>query len=73
MKITEQNIEFNNVSRATTSINDNNEKTITVKNYSFTNVNSKGDFKQISSVSDLEGLHDFGKNIAKNTFAMMNE
>jgi len=71
MKITDSSIEFNNVSRATTSINDT-KKTVKVDSYSFTNTNSKGDFKSINNINDLEVLHDIGIKSAKNTFAIMN-
>ncbi|MBA5249207.1 MAG: hypothetical protein FE834_06720 [Gammaproteobacteria bacterium] len=72
MKITESSIEFDNVLRAATSINDT-KQTVKIDSYSFSNVNSKGDFKQINSISDLEALHDIGVKSAKNTFVIMND
>jgi hypothetical protein len=73
MIITNNNIEFNNVNSAMSSINDT-EKTINVKideNF-FMNINSKGDFRQINSTQDLKDLHKDGLESAKNTFAIMN-
>jgi hypothetical protein len=72
MKITKKSIEFDNVLRATTSINDT-KRTIKIDNYSFSNVNSKGDFRQINNIDDLKALHDIGVKSAKNTFAIMND
>jgi hypothetical protein len=43
--------------RAKTSINDT-ERTVKIDNYSFTNSNSKGGFKEINSTSDLKELHN---------------
>ncbi|WP_369177061.1 hypothetical protein [Candidatus Thiodubiliella endoseptemdiera] len=72
MKITKSSIEFDNVLRAATSINDA-KRTVKIDSYSFSNINSKGDFKQINSISDLEALHDIGVKSAKSTFAIMND
>jgi hypothetical protein len=72
MKVTDSSIEFDNVFRASTSINDNVRQTIKVESYSFANANSKGDFKQVNSIDDLKDLHSAGLNFAKSTFAMMN-
>ncbi len=74
MKVTDSSIEFDNVSRASTSINDNIGQTVKVKveSYSFANANSKGDFKQVNSIDDLKDLHSAGSSFAKSTFAMMN-
>lgn len=74
MKITDSGIEFDNVTRASTSINDNIRQTVKVKvdSYSFANANSKGDFKQVNSIEDLKDLHSAGSSFAKSTFAMMN-
>jgi len=67
----ESSIEFDNVLHAQTNINDT-ESTIKVLSYSFVNKNSKGGFKAIDSVEDLEALHTAGQASAKRTFAMMN-
>ncbi|CAC9569296.1 hypothetical protein [uncultured Gammaproteobacteria bacterium] len=72
MKITNSSIEFDNVLRAATSINDT-KKTVKVDSYSFSNINSKGDFKSINNIDDLKALHDIGIKSAKNTFSMMND
>ncbi|ORU89845.1 MAG: hypothetical protein A6F71_02460 [Cycloclasticus sp. symbiont of Poecilosclerida sp. M] len=74
MKIDESNssIEFNNVFRATVSVNDVKGETVKVNSYSFTNTNSKGDFKPVRNVEDLNGLHELGLKSAKRTFAIMN-
>ncbi len=74
MKATDSSIEFDNVTRASTSINDNIRQTIKVESYSFANanVNSKGGFKQVNSIDDLKDLHSAGLNFAESTFAMMN-
>lgn len=72
MKITDTMIEFDNVSRASTSINDSIGQTIKVESYSFANTNAKGDFKQVNSIDDLKDLHNAGLNSAKSTFTMMN-
>ncbi len=71
MKITKSSIEFDNVLRAATSINDT-KQTVKVDNYSFSNTNSKGDFKQINNTDDLKELHSIGIPSAKSTFAIMN-
>ena len=72
MKATDSSIEFDNVTRASTSINDNIRQTIKVKSYSFANTNSKGGFKQVNSIEDLKDLHSAGLLSAESTFAMMN-
>ena len=72
MKITDSSIEFDNVSRAATSINDT-KQTIKVDSYSFANTNAKGDFRQINSVDELKELHNLGLKSARNTFAIMND
>jgi hypothetical protein len=64
MKITNSSIEFDNVSRAATGINDT-KQTIKVDSYSFANINSKGDFKQINNIDDLKELHAIGIKSAK--------
>lgn len=71
MKINGSSIEFDNVSSAMTSINDV-QKPIKVDSYSFTNTNSKGDFREVNSIEDLKNLHRDGLESAKNTFAVMN-
>jgi hypothetical protein len=58
-----------------TSINDTERtvKTVKIDNYSFTNSNSKGGFKEINSTSDLKELHNIGIESAKKVFAIMND
>jgi hypothetical protein len=57
-------IEFDNVLRAATNINDI-EQTIKVNNFSFNNTNAKGDFIPVNSIEDLETLHEKGIKSAK--------
>lgn len=72
MIITNKTIEFDNVFRAPTSINDNVRQTIKVENYSFADATAKDDFKQVNSIDDLKDLHNAGSSFAKRTFRLMN-
>lgn len=64
MIIKDNSIEFDNVLRAATSINDDVKQTIKVNNFSFINSNTKGDFVSINNVEDLESLHKKGERSA---------
>ncbi len=60
----ENSVEFNNVFRAKTNINEE-QQTIKVNKLSFSNSNSKGDFMAINDINDLETLHQKGKGVAE--------
>ena len=61
MKINKQemSIEFNNVMRSVTNINDV-EKSVKANNLSFANQNAKGAFVKIEKIEDLNNLHAKG-------------
>ena len=72
MKINEQemSIEFNNVMRSATNINDI-EKSVKANNLSFANQNAKGAFVKIEKTEDLINLRARGVDSAKKVLRLI--
>jgi len=72
MKINEQemSIEFNNVMRSATNINDV-EKSVKANNLSFVNQNAKEAFVKIDKNEDLTNLHARGVDSAKKVLRLI--
>jgi hypothetical protein len=72
MKINEQemSIEFNNVMRSATNINDV-EKSVKANNLSFVNQNAKEAFVKIEKIEDLTNLHARGVDSAKKVLRLI--
>ena len=72
MKINEQemSIEFNNVMRSATNINDV-EKSVKANNLSFVNQNAKEAFVKIEKTEDLTNLHARGVDSAKKVLRLI--